>query len=94
VKLQGCIDAALPIILVIALAAGCCQQAVRREGPPPAQRSWCASWSVRTPEGPVDGESCVVERIACERAVARARQWGGVAGLSAISDCSYRTGGH
>lgn len=88
--LQGIIDASLGIVAAICLVAACCHQAVRREGPPPAERPWCATWSVRTPEGPVDGESCVVERIACERAVARARHWGGMAGLSAISDCAWR----
>lgn len=91
-KLQGCIDAALPIVLVIAMTAGCCRQAVRHVGPPHAPRPWCTSWEAATPEGNVAGEACVAERIVCERAVSRARRWGSLGGLRSVGDCFYREG--
>jgi len=90
--LQGCIDAALPLALVIALAAGCCQQAVRNVGPPPAPRPWCVSFAASTPSGPLDGEACVTTRASCEAAVDKARAFGGLAGVSAVSDCTFHTG--
>jgi hypothetical protein len=92
VKLDGILDAALPLVLVIALTAACCRQSVRPIGPPPAERSWCTSWSARTPEGPVEGDACVDRRESCERAVARARKWGGVAGITSVGDCAWRGG--
>jgi hypothetical protein len=91
-KLQGLIDAALPIVCVLAMVAGCCRQAVRHEGPPPASRPWCAAWLASTPEGNVAGEACVAERTVCERAVSRARRWGSLGGLRSVGDCFYREG--
>lgn len=91
-KLGGIIDASLVIVAAACLMAACCRQAVRVEGPPPAERNWCTTWSARTPEGSVEGDACVSTRDACERAVFRARRWGGMAGLSGISDCAWRGG--
>lgn len=92
-KLQGCIDAALPLVLVIAMTAGCCRQAVRRDELPPAERPWCASFAASTPDGPLDGEACVTTRAACEAAVSKARSYGSLAGVRSVGDCNYRTGG-
>jgi hypothetical protein len=90
VKLEGLIDIALPMVCAAALLSACCRQYVRREGPPPAQRPWCATVEAKLGDLPLDAEGCATTRAACETAVARARRWGGLAGISAVSDCARR----
>lgn len=91
-KLASVIDAVLPLAMVATLAAACCRQAVRREGPPPAERPWCTSFVASTGRGSLDAEVCVTARAACDEAVAQARRVGGLAGLRSIGDCTYREG--
>jgi hypothetical protein len=90
VKLTSIIDAVLPLAMVATLAAACCRQAVREEGPPPVPRQWCVSFSASTERGPLDGEACVTARAACDAAVHQARRFGALAGLRSIGDCRWR----
>jgi hypothetical protein len=90
VKLASIIDAVLPLAMVATLAAACCRQAVREEGPPPVPRQWCTTFVASTERGSLDGEACVTAKAACDAAVVQARRLGGLAGLRSIGDCRWK----